>query len=100
MITGKQRAYLRGLANTIAPTTTIGKEGITPALIQSIEETLHTRELIKLSILDTAGLDTREAADTLARALRAESVQAIGSKVVLYRKFKQDPKIVLPKRSR
>lgn len=98
MLTSKQRAYLRGLANTISPTTTIGKEGITDALLISIEETFNTRELVKLSILDTAGLDTREAADKIARALNAHSVQAIGSKIVLYKKFKDAPKIVLPKK--
>lgn len=98
MLTSKQRAYLRGLANTISPTTTIGKEGITEALLSSIEETFNTRELIKLSILDTAGLDTREAANDIARAVKAESVQAIGSKIVLYKKNKDNPKIILPRK--
>lgn len=98
MLTGKQRAYLRSLANTIKPTTTIGKEGITPALLQSIEETLNTRELIKINLLDNSGLSARETVDNIAKELRAEPVQSIGNKVVLYRKFKKDPVIVLPKK--
>ncbi len=98
MLTSKQRAYLRGLANTISPTTTIGKDGITESLLDSIRESFNTRELIKISLLDTAGLVTREAADQIARVVQAESVQAIGSKIVLYKKCKDDPKIVLPKK--
>lgn len=98
MLTSKQRAYLRGLANTISPTTTIGKEGITEPLLDSIRETFNTRELIKISLLDTAGLVTREVADQIARVVHAESVQAIGSKIVLYKKCKDDPKIILPKK--
>lgn len=98
MLTSKQRAYLRGLANTISPTTTIGKDGITESLLDSIRESFSTRELIKISLLDTAGLVTREAADQIARVVQAESVQAIGSKIVLYKKCKDDPKIVLPKK--
>ena len=98
MLTSKQRAYLRGLANTISPTTTIGKDGITESLLDSIRESFNTRELIKISLLDTAGLVTREAADQIARVVQAESVQAIGSKIVLYKKCKDDPKIVLTKK--
>ncbi len=98
MLTSKQRAYLRGLANTISPTTTIGKDGITESLLDSIRESFNTRELIKISLLDTSGLVTREAADQIARVVQAESVQAIGSKIVLYKKCKDDPKIVLPKK--
>ena len=98
MLTSKQRAYLRGLANTISPTTTIGKDGITESLLDSIRESFNTRELIKISLLDTSGLVTREAADQIARVVQAESGQAIGSKIVLYKKCKDDPKIVLPKK--
>lgn len=98
MLTSKQRAYLRSLANTLNVTTMIGKEGITDALLTSIEESFNTKELVKLSILDTAGLDTRGAAEEIAKALNAESVQAIGSKIVLYKKCRENPKIQLPRK--
>lgn len=98
MLTSKQRAYLRGLANTISVTTTIGKDGISESLIQSINETFNTRELIKINILDNSGLAGREIIDELSKKLKAEPVQSIGSKVVLYRRFKDNPVIVLPKK--
>lgn len=98
MLTSKQRAYLRGLANTLKPTTVIGKDGITPALLKSIEDTLNTRELIKITLLETSGLSSRETVDEIARSLRAEPVQSIGNKAVIYRAFKKDPVIILPKK--
>ena len=96
MLTSKQRAYLRGLANNISPTTTIGKDEVSPALLQSIEETFNTRELIKINLLDNSGLSGREVIDKIAQSLGAEPVQSIGNKVVLYRRFKNDPVIALP----
>ena len=98
MLTSKQRSYLRGLANTITPTSTIGKDGITKALLDSIEETFNTRELIKIKLLDNSGLSSRETIDIIAKELRAEPVQSIGNKVVLYRPFLKNPEIKLPKK--
>lgn len=98
MITSKQRAYLRSLSNSIQPTTNIGKEGVTDKVIESIEETLVNRELIKIKFLENSGLTSKEAANEIARILNAECVQCIGSKAVLYRKFKENPQIVLPRK--
>lgn len=98
MITSKQRAYLRGLSNTIQPTTHIGKEGVTDSVIESIEETFINRELIKIKLLDNSGLSSKEIGNEIAKLLNAECVQCIGSKVVLYRRFKNDPQIVLPRK--
>ena len=98
MITSKQRAYLRGLSNTIQPTTHVGKEGITERVIDSIEETLSTRELIKIKLLDNSGLTAKEVGNAVAENLKAECVQCIGSKIVLYRAFRKDPQIILPKK--
>lgn len=95
MITGKQRAKLRGMANQISALYQIGKDGITENILKQFEDALEARELIKVHILESALLDTREAADDIAKRLNAEAVQAIGSKFVLYRKSKNNPKIEL-----
>ncbi|HHX72272.1 MAG TPA: YhbY family RNA-binding protein, partial [Clostridiales bacterium] len=63
MITSKQRAYLRGQANTLSPLTQIGKGGVTPAVIRQVDEMLLAHELVKLSVLETAGITAREACD-------------------------------------
>ena len=93
MITGKQRAKLRGMANQIQALYQIGKDGVTDNVIAQLDDALEARELIKVHILDSALLETRETADEVAARLGAESVQSIGSKFVLYRRSENNPKI-------
>lgn len=85
MITSKQRAYLRRLSHDMSPIFQIGKDGITDAVEKAIDEALEKRELIKVHILESALLDTRDACNELAERLNADVVQAIGSKFTLYR---------------
>ena len=54
MITSKQRAYLRGLANGIPAIMQIGKGGISENLIKTISDALEARELIKLTVLENS----------------------------------------------
>ena len=96
MITGKQRAYLRGLANTMDPIFQIGKNGIEEAFLNQLEEALEARELIKIKVLENSGLAAREASDAICSAIGREGIQAIGSKIVLYKKSSKKPKIELP----
>lgn len=98
MITSKQRAYLRGLANTIDTIGQIGKEGVTDNVIQQAELALKAREIIKLRVLETSMLTAREASEMLCEVLDAEPVQCIGSKLVLYKPNPEKPVIVLPKK--
>ena len=95
MITSKQRAYLRSLANTLDPIFQIGKGGINENLIKQLDDALEARELIKLHVLETAFMDSRETLGELAEILGAEPVQAIGSKIVLYRESVNKKKIEL-----
>lgn len=99
-LTSKQRAQLRGLANSIDTIVHIGKDGIGDNLVQQANEALEARELIKCRVLETSMLSAREACDELSRLTRSEPVQVIGTKFVLYReshrKDKKD-KIVLVK---
>ncbi|MGL6107603.1 YhbY family RNA-binding protein [Romboutsia sp.] len=96
MLKGKQRAYLRSIANTLNPITQIGKDGVTESFLEQLDGMLRTREIVKVTILDNAGLDTKETANAICEALRAEFVQAIGSKITIYKKNMDDPKIVFP----
>ena len=98
MITSKQRAYLRGMANSLEPIFQLGKGGITDNFVKQIDDALEARELIKIRLLDASFLDGRETVDTLARLTGSEAVQAIGSKIVLYRESKNKKKIELPKK--
>ena len=97
-LTSKQRAQLRGLANSLEPIVHIGKDGIGENLIKQADDALEARELIKCRVLENALLTAREGAEALAQATRSDVVQVIGTKFVLYRpshkKDKKD-KIVL-----
>ena len=102
-LTSKQRAQLRGLANTIDTIIHIGKDGIGENLVKQTDDALEARELIKGRVLENSLLTAREAAEELAVAARCEVVQVIGSKFVLYRmqhdKSKRKIKLVKAKRS-
>lgn len=92
MITGKQRRELKKMAQEIKPKVMIGKEELTPSVIAAIDDYLAAHELVKVQIQDGAILDPKETANELATQLKAEFVQAIGHKFVLYRQAKDPDK--------
>ena len=96
-MTSKQRAYLRAMANTIEPIFQIGKNGINENLIAQLDDALEARELIKVTVLETAFLSAKEACSICAQKTNSAPVQAIGFKFVLYRQSKENKKIQLPK---
>ena len=92
-LTSKQRAQLRGLANTIDTILQVGKDGIGENLVQQAHEALEARELIKGRVLENnIEYDARTAAAELAKATRSQVVQVIGSKFVLYRESHSKPR--------
>ena len=95
MINAKQRAALRKLGNTLNPIFQIGKGDLTPALVQGIDEALEKRELIKISVLETANLTAQEAAQTVAERTHSDVVQCIGRKFVIYRESREHKRIDL-----
>ena len=46
-MTSKQRAYLRGLANTMEPIIHVGKDGVNENMVKQASDALEARELIK-----------------------------------------------------
>lgn len=84
-LTSKQRAQLRGLANSIDTILIVGKDGIGDNLVKQANDALEAREIIKCRVLENSLLTAREACDELSRLTRSEQVQVIGSKFVLYR---------------
>ena len=85
MLTGKQRSYLKKLAQEIKPTVMIGKEELTEAVINTIDDYLAKHEMVKVQIQDGAILDPKETANDIAGRIGAEYVQSIGHRFVLYR---------------
>lgn len=92
MLTSKERAYLRGLANELRTIFQIGKGDISPNLIAQVSGALDTRELIKLRVLEASGLSAKEAAAEISDATDSEVVQVIGTRFVLYRESHELPR--------
>lgn len=100
MLTSKQRAQLRSLANGADTIVHVGKGGITPALVKQADDALTARELIKGKVQENSLLSAKEVGESLASECGAETVQVIGSKFVLYRenkKLDKDKRIKLVK---
>lgn len=90
-MTSKQRSRLKSIAANIQPVTQIGKGGISENLIKTLDEALEARELIKVSILETAeDGDAGNIAQNVAELLGAEVVAVIGRKAIFYRYSSRD----------
>lgn len=86
MMTSKERAALRGQANTIDVTLMVGKGGVSETLIAEAEKLLEAHELVKGRVLEAAMLTAREACDALCEATGADGVQVVGGTFVIYRR--------------
>jgi len=96
LLTGKQRSYLKGIANGIDPIFQIGKNGVNDNLIKQVDDAPEAREIVKINVLNNSLLNTKEVANQVAELTDAEFVQSIGNKFVLYRESKDKKRIELP----
>lgn len=97
MLKGSQRKYLRGLAHDLRPLVQVGKEGVSPSVLEGINRALEAHELIKVQIM--AERDLRQGmADEIVAGAKAECAGMIGKMAIFYRQ-QADPerrKISLP----
>lgn len=96
MLTGKQKQYLKSLAVQLPAVVQIGKDGMSDAVIQSVEDVLLARELIKVKINQNSDEDIRATAAYLADHLSCEIVQVIGRNCVLFKKKEKKSHYELP----
>lgn len=96
MLTGKQRSYLKSLANGIEPIFQVGKGGISDNVIKQFTDALEARELVKATVLKNALVDSRDVCEEIAKETGAEIVQIIGNKFVLYKESENKKTIILP----
>ena len=95
MLTSKQRAMLKSMSNGIEAILQVGKSGVGEQLVKQLDDALEARELVKLSILETAPEGAEETARALAEATHSQVVQVIGRKMVFYRRSEKKPVIEL-----
>ena len=85
------------MGTALDPIMQIGKGGITEAVVSQLDEALEVRELVKVRVIANSPLDTEAAAEQLAKAVRAETVQIIGRNLLFYRRSEKKPTIELPR---
>ncbi|MBQ7603200.1 MAG: YhbY family RNA-binding protein [Clostridia bacterium] len=85
MLTSKQRSVLRGQAQLAPVVVQIGKDGLTQQVVLACKDAFNTREIIKIDLLNTAGLDIKETAQSLALETKSEVLETKGRKLVLYK---------------
>ena len=95
-MTSKQRAYIRGLANTIDAIFQVGKNGISDNLVTQLSDALEAREIIKINVLENSDFNVKELGILLADKTNSELIQTVGNKITLFRQKKKNSKIVLP----
>lgn len=97
-LTSKQRAHLRSLAHHLKPILHVGNDGVTDAVIASVEEAFNNRELLKVKVHESAPTDVDQAAAEIAGRIENTAVaQTVGRTMVLYRPYPDDPEIRLPR---
>jgi len=76
---------LRGRAQQLRPTVHVGKEGITPAIIDELSQQLKKNKLVKVKLLSSFEADRHESAEKLAHVSSSVLVEVRGKTVVLAR---------------
>jgi len=95
-LTGKQKRYLRKLAHLMKPLVTVGKNGLSEALYQQIDQCLQEHELIKIKVLEAAPLDKKNCSQQISHHTQSHIAQVIGRTLVMYRAHPEEPVIQLP----
>ncbi|CAM3953240.1 ribosome assembly RNA-binding protein YhbY [Catellicoccus marimammalium] len=85
MLRGKQKRYLRSQAHHMQPIFQIGKNGVSPELLQQVDDALEKRELFKVSLLQNTDEIAEDVAEIFEEELGAQVVQIIGRILVVYR---------------
>lgn len=96
MLTGKQKQYLKAIAVNFPAVVQIGKDGLTEAVVESAENAIHARELVKVKVNQNSAEEIGHTAEVLAEALSAELVQVIGHNCVLFRRKEKKSRYELP----
>lgn len=95
-LTGKQKSFLRSEGQKLEPVVMIGKEGVTPTVVQSAKDVIKKRELIKVRVLQNCEEEPEDAITVLAERVDCNLVQLIGRNGLLFKRNWDKPKIELP----
>lgn len=86
MITTKQRAELKKLAQNLKPAINIGKDNLNENTLAEIDNYLNKNELMKIKILQNSTENSKDTMQFICASLQAEPVLTIGKVVIVYRR--------------
>lgn len=92
-----QIKHLVSLAHHLKPVIMVGQHGVTENLLKELEIALDHHELVKIKIAGEDRGSRQQMIQQLCEASGAQTVQAIGKTLTLFRRNRQKPKIELPK---
>ena len=95
-LTGKQKSFLRSMGQKLEPVVMMGKEGVTPTVVQAAQEAIKKRELINVRVLQNCMEEPEDAITMLAERADVNLVQIIGRNGLLFKRNYDKPKIELP----
>ena len=83
-LTGKQKSFLRSEGMKLEPVVMVGKDAVTPAVVQSARDVIRKRELIKVRVLNNCLEDASDVMELLAERCDANLVQIKGNTGLLF----------------
>lgn len=95
-LTGKQKSFLRSEGMKLEPVVMVGKDAVTPAVVQSARDVIRKHELIKVRVLNNCLEDASDVMELLAERCDANLVQIKGNTGLLFKRNFEKPKIELP----
>ncbi len=93
MPSGKLRKALRAAGHHLPPFVQVGKEGVTPPVIEQLFGALAAHELVKVKIGTESPEDRFEAADRLGQEAGAQIAQILGRTILVYRRHPEKPRV-------
>jgi len=96
MLTPRQRQFLKSLAHPLAPVVRVGRNGVTPAVVEETKKSLLAHELIKVRFDAEDAEERKSHAEFLAEEADAQLAGRVGKVAMLYREREEKPKIKLP----
>ena len=95
-LTSKQKQFLRAMGTELNPVVSVGKDGVSPTVVDSAKDAITKRELIKVRVLQNSPEEPKDAIERLTERVDADLVQVIGRNGLLFKRNFKKPKIELP----
>ena len=96
-LTNNQKKHLRSLAHDLRPFVMVGQHGLSDAVLAELESTMTKHELLKIKVRASDRDEKQKIVDKILIFSKAVLVQVIGSVLVIYRPFDENPSIILPR---